>query len=148
MTVPSMNFKRRISGCEATSASPLTPLTRMASVECKTLAGVSASQVVCKNLVCEPLPHCRNAHSSPRSVVAPIGPDRLTLPPSHQQPSFSTGQHHSDDTAQAQVDRQSFEAGYIPSRERPGSRRFTECAFLATSRASSLTKACTDIALF
>lgn len=69
-----------------------------------------------------------HAHSSPGVGGTPIGPDRLTLPPSHQQPNFSTGHSLSDDIAQVEVDRQSRAAGFTPSNERPGSRRISECA--------------------
>ncbi|KAI0340076.1 hypothetical protein BDW22DRAFT_1399021 [Trametopsis cervina] len=67
-----------------------------------------------------------HTNSSPRSMTMPIAPDRLTLPPSHQQPGFSGGHHRSDDTPQAEVDRQAIAAGFVPSRERPGSRRISE----------------------
>ncbi|KAI0699700.1 hypothetical protein BC835DRAFT_1330339 [Cytidiella melzeri] len=63
-------------------------------------------------------------NSSPRTVVTPVGPGRLTLPPSHQQPNFPDTQHHSDDGRQ--VGRQSRAVEYMSSSNRPGSRQFSE----------------------
>ena len=59
-----------------------------------------------------------NPNSSPGSVVAPIGPDRLTIPPNQQRRGFSTRQHHSDDIPRPNT------------ANRPGSRRFAECVFV------------------
>ncbi|KAJ3557026.1 hypothetical protein NM688_g1699 [Phlebia brevispora] len=54
-------------------------------------------------------------NSSPRSVMTPLGPDRLTLPPSHQQPSFT---HRKNQAADVQTDDEYAQANH------PGSRRF------------------------
>ena len=53
----------------------------------------------------------RNSFSSPRRMSTPGRPDRLTLPPDHQEPDLS----RSDDGYQHDV---------VPPNERPGSRRF------------------------
>lgn len=63
--------------------------------------------------------HANGAHtnSSPRSVLTPVAPNRLTLPPSHQQPSFTPRAQNSDDG--------SGMSEYPPA-NRPGSSRFIE----------------------
>ncbi|KZT11348.1 uncharacterized protein LAESUDRAFT_734218 [Laetiporus sulphureus 93-53] len=62
--------------------------------------------------------------SSPRSIVTPVGPDRLTLPPDHQQPTFTSRRaSHSDDPSQAFQDQSGRQ-----QRDRPGSRRFAQYA--------------------
>ncbi|KAI0798027.1 hypothetical protein C8Q75DRAFT_740350 [Abortiporus biennis] len=59
------------------------------------------------------------SNSSPRSISTPIGPDRLTLPPSHQQPAYySSRSDHSDDGS-----RQPYRTS---QQNRPGSSRFAE----------------------
>ncbi|KAI0727230.1 hypothetical protein C8Q72DRAFT_841583 [Fomitopsis betulina] len=59
--------------------------------------------------------HTSGAHtnSSPRSVMTPMGPDRLTLPPDHQQPNFAPHTQIADHRA-------------TPNRDRPGSSRFVQ----------------------
>ena len=52
-----------------------------------------------------------HTNSSPRSIMTPIGPDRLTLPPDHQQPMFALN----------------TQAATTPHRDRPGSSRFAQC---------------------
>jgi len=52
-------------------------------------------------------------NSSPRSAVTPIGPDRLTLPPDRQQPSFAPVTQAPDQST-------------TPQRNRPGSSRFVQ----------------------
>ncbi|EPT06033.1 hypothetical protein FOMPIDRAFT_1026888 [Fomitopsis schrenkii] len=59
--------------------------------------------------------HASRAHtnSSPRSVLTPMGPDRLTLPPDHQQPTFAPHAQVADQRT-------------TPHRDRPGSSRFAQ----------------------
>ncbi|KAI0082654.1 hypothetical protein K474DRAFT_1585303 [Panus rudis PR-1116 ss-1] len=65
------------------------------------------------------------SYSSPRSITTPIGPDRLTLPPTHQQPSFPVRQqHHSDDGPYHRVLQSSH--GETVAIDRPGSSRFMQ----------------------
>lgn len=71
--------------------------------------------------------HAAHANSSPLSVNVPIAPDRLTLPPEQQRPGFHERQHHSDDGPRSNEG------------NRPGSRRFIECA---TSTAGLLREIC------
>ena len=70
--------------------------------------------------------HSNSSHtnSSPRSVPDPIGPNRLTLPPTHQQPTFISREHHSDDAPQLLRTKVVHSANCA----RPGSRRFAEYA--------------------
>lgn len=49
--------------------------------------------------------------------MTPMGPDRLTLPPDHQQPNFAPHTQIADHRA-------------TPNRDRPGSSRFVQCASL------------------
>ncbi|KAF9818931.1 hypothetical protein IEO21_02469 [Rhodonia placenta] len=66
-------------------------------------------------------------NSSPRTVMTPVGPSRLTLPPDHQQPAFpSHGGSHSDDILQEQSFRSHAQDALPPDTNRPGSRRFAQ----------------------
>ncbi|KAH9842764.1 uncharacterized protein C8Q71DRAFT_219512 [Rhodofomes roseus] len=60
-------------------------------------------------------PSGAQTNSSPRSIVTPIGPDRLTLPPDRQQPTFAPAAHVPDQVL-------------TPHRDRPGSSRFAQYA--------------------
>lgn len=70
------------------------------------------------------------SNSSPRSVMTPVGPDRLTLPPSHQQPSFSHKGRHSDEAQGAEE-----------YSHRPGSRRIAleYALYLVSKRRTTIT---------
>ncbi|CCM02096.1 uncharacterized protein FIBRA_04173 [Fibroporia radiculosa] len=68
--------------------------------------------------------------SSPRTVVTPIGPNRLTLPPDHQQPTFASNHashRHGDDYAPMRTIREKVDIeNGPPQRDRPGSSRFAQ----------------------
>lgn len=60
------------------------------------------------------------SHSSPRSIVTPLGPDRLTLPPGQHAPNLS---RQADETNPYSAGETS---GYDVQLKRPGSSRFVE----------------------
>jgi len=71
-------------------------------------------------------PNGARTNSSPHTIVTPIGPNRLTLPPEHQQPTFSSNRaSHSDDYPQNQT-LEDQARGDLPETGRPGSRRFIQ----------------------
>ncbi|THH13930.1 hypothetical protein EW146_g6332 [Bondarzewia mesenterica] len=57
--------------------------------------------------------------SSPRSVPTPLGPNRLTLPPNHQQPIFSQQRLNPEENS-------GMGHGVAQQRDRPGSSRFVQ----------------------
>ncbi|OCH95560.1 hypothetical protein OBBRIDRAFT_745276, partial [Obba rivulosa] len=63
------------------------------------------------------------SHSSPRSIATPIGPNRLTLPPEHQRPTFpNQSPLHAEETS-----RDTYRnVGDDRAPDRPGSSRFAE----------------------
>ncbi|KAH9951237.1 hypothetical protein B0H21DRAFT_271215 [Amylocystis lapponica] len=68
-------------------------------------------------------------NSSPRSIVTPVGPDRLTLPADRQQPNLSSRHVHpprSDGTRQFQALQDGDPAEHFQQENRPGSSRFAE----------------------
>ncbi|KAI0957514.1 hypothetical protein AcW1_005883 [Taiwanofungus camphoratus] len=66
-------------------------------------------------------------NSSPSSIVAPIGPDRLTLRPDHQAPNFAPRHaQQRDEFMQPQVLQGQNASGYPQARDRPGSSRFAQ----------------------
>ncbi|EMD38551.1 hypothetical protein CERSUDRAFT_105138 [Gelatoporia subvermispora B] len=62
-------------------------------------------------------------NSSPRSIVTPVGPNRLTLPPEHQQPVFN---NQSPLHAGATIREPNGSGGDGRTPDRPGSSRFAQ----------------------
>ncbi|GBE82250.1 hypothetical protein SCP_0406340 [Sparassis crispa] len=75
------------------------------------------------------VPSGSRTNSSPRSIITPVGPNRLTLGPDRQQPSFSQQSHpsHEDDEFARPRAFQSSSRNanaYSQETDRPGSSRF------------------------
>lgn len=66
-------------------------------------------------------------NSSPRSVTTPVGPGRLTLPPTHQPPPFTPRHLHGSDDGPTRPSAQTRYPNPQDRGNRPGSSRFLEC---------------------
>lgn len=117
-------------------------LTRTENAKCSTFIGARGAHIMHSahdKHTFDSHPNGNHTNSSPRSTVTPFGPDRLTLPPDRQQPSFST-RHPLSDSAQANIFAQEDNHEYNASGNRPGSSRFVQYVFYLRSSSSPARK--------
>lgn len=77
---------------------------------------LTGSTAFCVTLNCLTLTSVSSVYSSPRSALTPVGPNRLTLLPNQQQPSFAPRHDHQG----------GGHASEPELRERPGSSRYAQ----------------------